>query len=144
MVVVFSIDFEIVDIEVLCEVFGEGLEICVNCVIVRGKCGDIEKYVVCLVLVMIRVDVNKVVCKKFDVCKVFFVLIDEVVGMFGMEYGGIILVGLFVEWLIWIDLWVVEVEVVCIGLGLCSLKFIVSGGDVFFLFGVEVVVGLVN
>lgn len=62
--VVFSIDPEIADTEALCEAFGEGPETCANCVIVRGKRGDIEKYVACLVLATTRVDVNKVVRKS--------------------------------------------------------------------------------
>lgn len=142
--VVFSIDPEIADTEALCEAFGEGPETCANCVIVRGKRGDIEKYVACLVLATTRVDVNKVVRKKLDVRKASFAPIDEAVGMSGMEYGGITPVGLPAEWPIWIDPRVAEAEAVCIGSGLRSSKLIVSGGDVLSLPGAEVVAGLAN
>jgi len=142
--VVFSIDPEIADTEALCEAFGEGPETCANCVIVRGKRGDIEKYVACLVLATTRVDVNKVVRKKLDVRKASFAPIDEAVGMSGMEYGGIPPVGLPAEWPIWIDPRVAEAEAVCIGSGLRSSKLIVSGGDVLSLPGAEVVAGLAN
>ncbi len=142
--VVFSIGPEIADTEALCEAFGEGPETCANCVIVRGKRGDIEKYVACLVLATTRVDVNKVVRKKLDVRKASFAPIDEAVGMSGMEYGGITPVGLPAEWPIWIDPRVAEAEAVCIGSGLRSSKLIVSGGDVLSLPGAEVVAGLAN
>jgi len=142
--VIFSIDPEIADTEALCEAFGEGPETCANCVIVRGKRGDIEKYVACLVLATTRVDVNKVVRKKLDVRKASFAPIDEAVGMSGMEYGGITPVGLPAEWPIWIDPRVAEAEAVCIGSGLRSSKLIVSGGDVLSLPGAEGVAGLAN
>ncbi|MDF2230629.1 YbaK/EbsC family protein [Cutibacterium acnes] len=138
--VVFSIGPEIADTEA----FGEGPETCANCVIVRGKRGDIEKYVACLVLATTRVDVNKVVRKKLDVRKASFAPIDEAVGMSGMEYGGITPVGLPAEWPIWIDPRVAEAEAVCIGSGLRSSKLIVGGGDVLSLPGAEVVAGLAN
>ena len=125
-------------------VFSIGPETCANCVIVRGKRGDIEKYVACLVLATTRVDVNKVVRKKLDVRKASFAPIDEAVGMSGMEYGGITPVGLPAEWPIWIDPRVAEAEAVCIGSGLRSSKLIVSGGDVLSLPGAEVVAGLAN
>ena len=41
--VVFSIDPEIADTDALCEAFGEDPETCGNCVIVKGKRGDVEK-----------------------------------------------------------------------------------------------------
>lgn len=138
--VVFSIDPEIADTEA----FGEGPETCANCVIVKGKRGDVEKYVACLVLATTKVDVNKVVRKKLDVRKASFAPMDEAVSMSGMEYGGITPVGLPAEWPIWIDPRVAEAEAVCIGSGLRSSKLIVSGGDVLSLPGAEVVEGLAN
>ena len=142
--VVFSIAPEIADTEALCEAFGEGPETCANCVIVKGKRGDVEKYVASLVLATTKVDVNKVVRKKLDVRKASFAPMDEAVSMSGMEYGGITPVGLPAEWPIWIDPRVAEAEAVCIGSGLRSSKLIVSARDVLSLPGAEVVEGLAN
>ncbi|BFL89899.1 hypothetical protein HMPREF1279_00577 [Propionibacterium sp. KPL1852] len=142
--VVFSIDPEIADTDALCEAFGEGPETCGNCVIVKGKRGDVEKYVACLALATTRVDVNKVVRKKLDVRKASFAPMDEAVSLSGMEYGGITPVGLPAEWPIWIDPRVAEAQAVCIGSGLRSSKLIVSGADLVSLPGAEVVEGLAN
>ena len=125
-------------------VFSIDPETCGNCVIVKGKRGDVEKYVACLALATTRVDVNKVVRKKLDVRKASFAPMDEAVSLSGMEYGGITPVGLPAEWPIWIDPRVAEAQAVCIGSGLRSSKLIVSGADLVSLPGAEVVEGLAN
>lgn len=142
--VVFSIDPELSDTEALCRAYDEGPETCANCVIVKGKRGETEKFVACLALATTRVDVNKLVRKKLDVRKASFAPMDEAVRLSGMEYGAITPVGLPAGWPIWIDRRVAEAEEVCIGAGTRSSKLIVSGPDLAALPGVEVIEGLAN
>lgn len=139
---VFSIDPAMSDTETLCAHFGEDPSTAGNCVIVRGRRGEVTRTVACVALATTRVDVNKVVRKKLDVRKASFAPMDDAVAESGMEYGAITPVGLPADWPIWIDSRVAEAEQVCIGAGTRAAKLLVSGADLTRLPHAEVVEGL--
>lgn len=139
---VFRIDPALSDTESLCREFGEPESTCGNCVIVRGRRGEISRTVACLALATTRVDVNKLVRKRLDVRKASFAPMDEATGESGMEYGAITPIGLPREWPIWIDPAVVAADEVCIGAGTRSAKLILPGTSLLALPNVEVVEGL--
>lgn len=139
---VFQIDPALSDTEALCREFGEPESTCGNCVIVRGRRGEITRTVACLALATTRVDVNKLVRKRLDVRKASFAPMDEATSESGMEYGAITPVGLPEEWPIWIDPAVVRAEQVCIGAGTRASKLVLPGRVLLALPNAEVVEGL--
>lgn len=141
---VFVIDPALSDTEALCAAAGEGPQTCGNCVIVRGRRGDIERTVACLALATTRVDVNKLVRRRLDVRKASFAPMDDAVAESGMEYGAITPVGLPEDWPIWIDPRVAAADRVCIGAGTRSAKLLVTGADLLALPNTEVVDGLAS
>lgn len=110
-----------------CEKYGIQPNEGANCIIVKGKRGDMIKYVACLVPVDKRADVNKLVKKYLEVRDISFAPMDYAVEASGMEYGSITVVGLPAEWPILIDKSLVEKDYLVIGGGLRSGKLLIPG-----------------
>lgn len=139
---VFKIDPALSDTESLCREYHEPESTCGNCVIVRGRRGEITRTVACLALATTRVDVNKLVRKRLDVRKASFAPMDEATSESGMEYGAITPVGLPEDWPIWIDPAVARADEVCIGAGTRASKLVLPGEALLALPNAEVVEGL--
>ncbi|WP_316670577.1 YbaK/EbsC family protein [uncultured Propionibacterium sp.] len=136
---VFTIDPALSDTETLCRTYGEDESTCGNCVIVRGRRGEIERTVACLALATTRIDVNRLVRKRLDVRKCSFAPMADAVAESGMEYGAITPVGLPEAWPIWIDAAVAAAGQVCIGAGTRSAKLVVPGRSLLALPNAEAV-----
>ncbi len=110
-----------------CEKYGVQPNEGANCIIVKGKRGDVVKYAACLVPVDKRADVNKTVKKFLDVRDISFAPMDFAVEASGMEYGSITVVGLPADWPILIDKSLVEKDYLVVGGGLRSAKLLIPG-----------------
>ena len=110
-----------------CEKYGIQPNEGANCIIVKGKRGDLVKYAACLVPVDKRADINKTVKKFLEVRDISFAPMDYAVEASGMEYGSITVVGLPAEWPILIDKSLVEKDYLVIGGGLRSAKLLIPG-----------------
>lgn len=86
-----------------------------------------------------RVDVNHTVKAKLDVRKCSFAAMDEAVAVSGMEYGGITPIGLPVDWPVWLDAHLADLDWVLIGSGIRSSKLIVPGAGLLRLPGAQLV-----
>jgi prolyl-tRNA editing enzyme YbaK/EbsC (Cys-tRNA(Pro) deacylase) len=110
-----------------------------NCVVVGGRRDGVEKTAAVVILASTRADINSTVKRLLDVRKASFIAMDAAVEATGMEYGGITPVGLPADWPIYIDLRVVESDLVVIGSGVRRSKILVPGRLLATLPGVTVV-----
>ena len=101
----------------LSEHYGVDKESGGNCVIVRGKRGEIKTTAAVLVPVGYRADLNGIVCEKLDAKKVSMAPLEEVLQETGMEYGSITPVGLPSTYKILIDSRLMEKEKIIVGGG---------------------------
>ncbi len=116
----------------------------VNCIVVRGKRGEIRTTAAILVPVGYRADINGIVCEKLDAKKVSMAPLDEVIAESGMEYGSITPIGLPESWKILIDSRLLEKEKVIVGGGKQISKLLVSTAFLAQLPNAEVVENLAN
>ncbi|MEV4578048.1 YbaK/EbsC family protein [Nonomuraea jabiensis] len=124
---VAEIDPELADTAAFCERYGVTLDESANCVVVAAKRGGETRYVACMVLATMRVDVNGVVRRHLDARKASFAPMADAVELTGMEYGGITPLGLPADWPILVDSHVAEHPRVVIGSGVRRSKLAVSG-----------------
>ncbi|MFT6393129.1 MAG: prolyl-tRNA editing enzyme YbaK/EbsC (Cys-tRNA(Pro) deacylase), partial [Ilumatobacter sp.] len=95
-----GIDYELIDCDPdladtaqFCEAYGFTMEQSANTILVVGK-SDPAVFAACLVLAHTRLDVNKVVRKRFGVKKASFASGDDTVRLTGMQIGGVTPFGL--------------------------------------------------
>jgi len=115
-----------------------------NCIVVRGKRGEIRMTAAVLVPVGYRADLNGVVCEKLDAKKVSMTPLEEVLEETGMEYGSITPVGLPASWKILVDSRLMEKGSIIVGGGKQISKLRVPTAFLKQLPNVEVVEGLAN
>lgn len=115
-----------------------------NCVIVRGKRGEIRTMAAIVVPVGYRADLNGIVCEKLDAKKVSMALLDDVIKETGMEYGSITPVGLPSDYRILIDARLMEKEKIVVGGGKQISKLLVPTSYFKTLPNVEIIEGLSN
>ena len=108
-----------------------------NCVLVAGKRTGEERIAACVVRAPDFADVNHVVKKRMDVRKASFLPVERAVEMSGMEYGGIMPVGLPEDWRLFIDGAVADRATVLIGSGVRHSKILVPGALLVALPGAE-------
>jgi prolyl-tRNA editing enzyme YbaK/EbsC (Cys-tRNA(Pro) deacylase) len=113
-----------------------------NCVVVGGKRDGVEKTAAVVVLASSRADINNTVKRMLDVRKASFLPMDDAVRLTGMEFGGITPVGLPVGWPIFVDLRVIESDLVVIGSGVRKSKIILPGKVLARIPGAHIVEGL--
>jgi len=118
-------DPELADTAVFCEHYGIALEDSANCILVVGK-SDPKKYAACVLLATSRLDVNKVIRKKFATKKASFASADETTAITGMIIGGVTPLDLPDDLPLWIDSRVMERESIVLGGGSRDLKVVVS------------------
>ena len=113
------------DTAVFVEKYGHSIQDSANCILMKTKTGE-EKFVACLVLATMRLDVNKRVRKKICARKVSFASAEETRARTGMELGGVTPLGLPDGLQIWVDSRVMEREKMIIGGGNRHCKIIVA------------------
>ena len=139
---VAQIDPELADTAAFCQVYGVGLDVSANCVIVAGKREGQVRYAAAVVLATTRADVNGVIRRQLDVRKASFAAMDTAVAETGMRYGGITPIGLPGDWPILVDAAVTGTTDVIIGSGLRGSKLALPGKALAELPGALVVDGL--
>jgi prolyl-tRNA editing enzyme YbaK/EbsC (Cys-tRNA(Pro) deacylase) len=139
---VVEVDPAVSDTATTQEVFGLSMDALANCVIVGGKREGVDRIAACMVLATGRADINNVVKRALDVRKASFLPQERAVELTGMEYGGIIPIGLPENWPILLDRQVVDTEVVVIGSGVRRSKILLPGRVLSRLPGAQVIDGL--
>jgi prolyl-tRNA editing enzyme YbaK/EbsC (Cys-tRNA(Pro) deacylase) len=128
----------------LSEHYDVNLEDGANCIIVRGKRGEMRITAAVLVPVGYRADLDGLVCEKLDTKKVSMAPLEDVIAESGMEYGSITPVGLPEAWKILIDSRLVKKESIIVGGGKQISKLRVSTAFLKQLPNVEIVENLAN
>jgi prolyl-tRNA editing enzyme YbaK/EbsC (Cys-tRNA(Pro) deacylase) len=116
-IMVAEIDPQYMNGTTLFEHYGGSPEDGANCVVVRGKRGEIRTTAAILVPVGYRADINGIVCEKLDAKKVSMAPLEEVLQETEMEYGSITPVGLPDAYKILIDSRLMEKESIIVGGG---------------------------
>ncbi|MCL2850722.1 MAG: hypothetical protein FWE61_11885, partial [Micrococcales bacterium] len=93
-VLVAQIDPDLADTAALVAACGLDPEASVNCVLVAGKRGAVERTAAAMVRSTTRADVNHRIRTLLDVKKASFIPTDRAVADSAMEYGGITPIGL--------------------------------------------------
>lgn len=135
---VAEIDPDLADTAAFCERYGVALDDSANCVVVHGRRDGVERVAACHVLATTRADVNTVVRRRLDVRKATFMPLETAVAETGMEYGGIVALGLPDGWRVLVDALVVDRRVV-VGSGLRRSKLRLAGQTLVRLAAAEVV-----
>lgn len=143
-ILVGKIDSQYMNGTALSEHYDVNVEDGANCVIVRGKRGDVKTMAAVVVPVGYRADLNGIVCEKLDAKKVSMAALDEVIQETGMEYGSITPVGLPDTYRILIDSRLMEKEKIIVGAGKQIAKLLVPTAYFRTLPNVEIVEGLAN
>lgn len=116
-VLVGQIDPQYMNGTALSDHYDVNLEDGANCIVVRGKRGEMRMTAAVLVPVGYRADLNGLVCEKLDAKKVSMAPLEEVIQETGMEYGSITPVGLPETWKVLIDSRLMEKETIIVGGG---------------------------
>jgi prolyl-tRNA editing enzyme YbaK/EbsC (Cys-tRNA(Pro) deacylase) len=124
-VLVGKIDPQYMNGVALSDHYDVNLEDGANCIVVKGKKGELRMISAVLVPVGYRADLNGLVCEKLGVKKVSMAPLEEVIEESGMEYGSITPVGLPESWKILIDSRLMEKE--GITLSLCRARYRAGG-----------------
>jgi prolyl-tRNA editing enzyme YbaK/EbsC (Cys-tRNA(Pro) deacylase) len=134
-------DPELADTAAFCAHYGHAMEDSANAILVKSKTGE-EKFVACVVLATMRLDVNKVVRKRLGARKVSFANPEETRRITGMALGGVTPPGLPATLPLWVDSRVMERPFVILGAGTRAAKLKVSPNYLLTLPQTEVIEGL--
>ena len=138
---VWDCDPTMADTIVFCEHYNVSPENSANTILVRSKTGE-EKFAVCVLLAIHKLDVNHTVRKKLGSRKVSFASSEETRALTEMEIGGVTPLGLDKELPIWVDQRVMASEYIILGGGNRSSKLKVDPAILTQLGNVEVIDGL--
>lgn len=134
-------DPDLADTAAFCEAYGYSAEDSANAIVVAGK-AEPAIFTMCLVLADSRLDVNKVVRKKFGVRKCSFASADQTIALTGMQIGGVTPFGTKSSLPLWIDERVMQRDQLIIGGGSRDRKLLVPPATLAAHPGAEVVAGL--
>jgi prolyl-tRNA editing enzyme YbaK/EbsC (Cys-tRNA(Pro) deacylase) len=137
---IFECDPALADTARFCEAYGFSLDESANTIVVVGK-SDPPVHAACVVLATTRLDVNKVVRKRFGVKKASFANGEATADLTGMQIGGVTPFGLPADLPIWVDARVMERPRIVLGGGDRGRKVLASPA-VLTAIGAEVVEGL--
>ncbi len=118
-------DPQYADTAAFCEHYDIAVEDSANCILVVGK-SDPRQYAACVLLADSRLDVNKVIRKKFATKKASFATAEETTQITGMIIGGVTPFDLPGDLPLWVDARVMTRESVVLGGGSRDLKVRVS------------------
>lgn len=118
-------DPALADTAEFCEAYGFAPKDSANTIVVVGK-SDPRVYAACVVLATTRLDVNKVVRKRFGTKKASFASGDETVEITGMQIGGVTPFGLPADLPVWVDEQVMERSRIILGGGSRDRKVLAS------------------
>ncbi len=143
-----GVEYEIVpcdpalaDTAAFCEAYGYELDDSANTIVIVGK-SDPRRYVACVVLASTRLDVNGAVRAKLGVRKASFADAETTSEITGMAIGGVTVVGLPDDLLVWVDSRVMDRGRIILGGGSRSCKVLAPPALLLALPNVEVVEGL--
>jgi len=135
-----DIDPEFADTRAFCDKYGYPLEQSCNTLIVASK-KEPKKFVACVVLAHMKLDVNRCVTNLMGVSKASFASSEEMIALTGMQVGGVTPFSLPPGMPLYVDDRIMSTEWVILGGGGRSLKIKISP-DVFKKLGAEIVTDL--
>jgi len=138
---ILECDPEIADTAVFCAHYGHSMADSANAIVVKSKTGE-EKFVACVLLATMRLDVNRTVRKKLGARKVSFADPEETRRVTGMELGGVTPPGLPTDLSLWVDSRVMERPFIILGAGTRSAKIRISPEYFWTLPQAEIIEGL--
>ena len=141
-VAVAAIDPSLADTAAFVAAYRVPMTASVNCVVIQGRRGDVERIATAAVRADMRADVNGVVKRLLDARKCSFMSLDEAVARSAMEHGGITPIGLPDGWRVMVDAGVRDIEVAVIGSGIRGSKLLLPGALLARYPGAEVIEGL--
>jgi len=141
-VAVAAIDPALADTAALTAAHQLPVMISVNCVVVTGKRGGVERVAAAAVRADTRADVNNVLKRLLDVRKASFMPLEQAVAQSGMEYGGITPIGLPPSWRVLIDQGAATRGLALIGSGIRGSKLLLPDDLLARYPGAEVIEGL--
>ena len=121
---VVACDPELADTAEFVERYGYTLGQSANAIVVVGK-ADPPRHAMCLLLATCRLDVNRVVRKRFGTRKASFASAETTIELTGMEIGGVTPFGTATDLPIWVDSRVMEVPRIILGGGGRDRKLLV-------------------
>jgi prolyl-tRNA editing enzyme YbaK/EbsC (Cys-tRNA(Pro) deacylase) len=143
-----GVEYEIVpcdpalaDTAAFCEAYGYELDDSANTIVIVGK-SDPRRYVACVVLASTRLDVNGAVRAKLGVRRASFADAETTSEITSMAIGGVTVVGLPDDLLVWVDSRVMDRGRIILGGGSRSCKVLAPPALLQALPNVEVVEGL--
>ncbi len=108
-----------------CEHYGASLENSANAILIKSKSGK-EKFALCLIPALLRLDVNRTARKKLGARKVSFASPQDTLDVTHMEIGGVTPLGLPQRLPVWVDAGVMKMDYVILGGGNKTSKIKVS------------------
>ena len=143
-ILVGKIDPQYMNGTALSDHYDVNLEDGANCIVVRGRRGDVKTTAAVVVPVGYRTDLNGIVCEKLNVKKVSMASLEEILQETGMEYGSITPVGLPERYRILIDAQLMQKDKVIVGSGKQVAKLLVPTAFFKQLPNVEIIEGLAS
>ena len=128
------------DTAAFCEKYGYPVERSCNTIIVASK-KEPKKFVACVVLAHMRLDVNKRVTKLMGVSKASFATAEEMMALTGMQVGGVTPLSIPPGMPLYVDDRIVRLDWIILGGGGRSLK-VKTSPEALIKLGAEVVSGL--
>lgn len=135
---VWACDESLTDTAAFCEHYGASLENSVNAILIRSKTGE-EKFALCVIPALSRLDVNRTARKKLGTRKVPFASAQDTLNVTRMEIGGVTPLGLPQGLPVWVDARVMDLEYIVLGGGNKTSKIKVSPRILHSVSGVEIV-----
>jgi prolyl-tRNA editing enzyme YbaK/EbsC (Cys-tRNA(Pro) deacylase) len=135
-----DIDPAFADTRAFCEKYGYPAEQSCNTLIVASK-KEPKKYVACVVLGHTKLDVNRCVTSLMGVSKASFASAEEMIGLTGMQVGGVTPFSLPAGMPLYVDDRIMSTDWVILGGGGRSLKIKISP-EVFKKLGAEIITNL--
>ncbi len=139
---VMECDPELADTAAFCQHYGVAPEQSANAILVKAK-SEVPTYVLCVLLAIHRLDVNKAVKKKLGVKRTSFASADETRALTGMEIGGVTPLAL-PDIPVWVDSHVMDCSEIVLGGGNRSSKLLLSPEIFHHAPNAEVIEGLVK
>lgn len=141
-VAVAAIDATLADTAAFVAAYRVPMTASVNCVVILGRRGEVERVAAAAIRADMRADVNGVVKRLLDTRKCSFMGLDEAVARSAMAYGGITPVGLPDGWRVLVDAQVRDLPAIVIGSGIRGSKLLLPGALLARYPGAEVIDGL--
>lgn len=138
---IWACDESLTDTAVFCAHYGASMENSVNAILIKSKTGE-EKFALCVIPALTRLDVNRTARKKLGARRVSFASAEDTLAQTGMEIGGVTPLGAPDGLPVWVEESVMALDYVILGGGNKTSEIKVAPAILSTIPGVEVVEAL--